>query len=71
MPSKNTRNRKISFRGIAAVVHFFIRAVFLAELENFEIIKSKKNVTEWQISLIYGIFKLELIIYTGLVLQTV
>ena len=61
--SQNTRNRKISFRGISAVVHFFIRVVFLAKLENFEILKRKKNVSEWQISLIYGIFKIELIIY--------
>ena len=42
-PSKNTRNRKISLRGIEAVVHFFIRAIFLTELENFEILKSKKK----------------------------
>ena len=37
---ENARNRQISFRRIAAVVHFFIRVVFLAELEHFEIIKS-------------------------------
>ena len=61
-PSENTRNRKISFRRIAAVSHFFIRVVFLAKLENFEIIKRKKNVTKSQISLIYRNFKLELII---------
>ena len=30
-------------RSSAAVVHFFIRVVFLAELENFEIIKRKKT----------------------------
>ena len=42
-PSKNTRNRKISFRRIAAVVHFFIRAKFLAEPDDFEIMKSRKK----------------------------
>ena len=42
-PSKNTRNRKISFRRIAAVVHFFITFVFLAELAYFEFMKSKKK----------------------------
>ena len=46
--SENTRNRQISFRRIPAVVHFFIWVVFLAKVENFEIMKSKKNVTKWR-----------------------
>ena len=40
---KNARNRQISFRRIAAVVHFLFRVIFLVEPEYFEIMKSRKK----------------------------
>ena len=61
--SENARNRQISFRRIVAVLHFFIRVVFLAELEILEITKRKKNVTESRLG---AKFKIELIIFAAL-----